>query len=91
MIRTEICKKVTELGRYGRRTLSYSLIEDGPDEEIPITEYGVGVRVEESGEEFLARRFTADREEAFAALDLFATNFVTPISLQYVVEDYIER
>jgi len=91
MEKREICRKITDLGKYGKRTLSYSITMDGPSEDAPYAEFGICVKVLESGEESEARRLTPNKDEAEKLLDLAATNFVTPVSLPYIAQDWLER
>jgi len=85
MIR-EMCRKVTDLGRFGRRTLVYSLIREAGE-----AEYGVGIAVAESGERAEIHGVTPDRARAERLVDLLATYYVTPVALEDVVRDWLER
>lgn len=91
MIKKEICRKITDLGKYGRRTLVYCMTVDNAESDTPCEEYGIAVRVFESGEECEIRKITTDVNVAEKMLDVFATNYVTPVSLKYVVEDWIAK
>ena len=91
MEKREICRKITDLGKYGKRTLSYSITVDGPCEDVSCAEFGICVKVLESGEESEVRRLTPNKEEAERLRDLAATNFVTPVSLSYIAQDWLER
>jgi hypothetical protein len=93
MRRQELCKKVTDLGRAGQRTLSYFITIDGGrgEGDKAYLDYGVGVMIEESGEEALCRCLTVNDDEIKKLADLIATNYVTPVSLGDVIEDWLGR
>ena len=93
MKKIEICKKVTELGKEGQRTLVYFLTADDAECEIgrkgEKTDFGVGISIEESGEEVFVRRITPAESEIKRLCDLLASNFVTPIALGDVIYDWL--
>ena len=80
---TEYCRKTADLGRYGRRTLVYSLIlnEQGG--------FGVSIAIPEFGETETVTDITSDKEKMLSLLDVLATNFVTPVSLRDILEDWL--
>ena len=84
MTKTEICRKVTGLPG-GGRTLIYYLL----DEETDTARYGVSIRHDESGDEKEVRRLSNDRERAEKLVDLLATDFITPNSLDDVVYKFL--
>ena len=65
-------------------TLEYSLTCD------KITDYGVSVRIAESGEERTLRHISTDIHKAEKLLDAITENCVTPICLYEVVSDWLE-
>lgn len=79
MVKTEICRKVTGLGD-GKRTLVYYVIDEGEG----IARFGVSVMVEESRKEAEIRRLSNDEERVKKLIDLLATDFITPNSLESV-------
>lgn len=84
MTKTEMCRKVTGLNG-GQRTLVYSLI----DEEVETARYGVSILFEESADEKEIRRLSNDRERIEKLIDLLATDFITPGSLDDVVYKFL--
>ncbi len=80
MTKTEICRKMAE-----GRTLVYYLIEE---DEKP-SPYGVSVLIEESGDETKAVRLSNERERVERLIDLLATYFITPASLESVVYKWL--
>ena len=93
MEKIEICKKVTELGKEGQRTLVYFLtadtvVCDGISQKGKI-DFGVGITIAESGEEVFVRGITTVEEEIKRLGDLLASNFVTPVTLKDIVEDWL--
>ena len=85
----EICTKVLRLGRNGQRTLTYYITLDDDYRHVPSIQYGVGIRMDETGEETCFRAITPDRSSADRLLDLLASNFVTPMSLCDAVYDWL--
>ena len=66
------------------RTLEYSVICDR------IIDYGLSVKVEESGEECILRHISTDKSLIEGLLNAIADNTVTPVALCEVVSDWIE-
>ena len=89
MERLGICRKITDLGRYGQRTLDYFVTAEGEVDGYP--SYGVGIAVCENGEETMVRGITTKEDEARSLADILATNYVTPVSLGDVVYDWLCR
>ena len=86
MTKSEICRKVTDLGKLGQRTLVYSVTCDINQSE---RDYGVSISIAENGEEMAIRCITTRVEQALGLVDLLASNFVTPVCLEDVVLDWI--
>lgn len=80
MTKTEVCRKISH-----GRTLVYYLTE----EETGASPYGVAVKNEETGEEAMAPRLSNERERVERLLDLMATYFITPASLETVVYEWL--
>ena len=80
MTKSEVCKKVND-----GRTLVYYLLK----EDEGASPYGVSVLNEESGEEVMIRRLSNDRERIERLLDLLATYFITPGSLESVAYQWL--
>lgn len=89
MILTQMCSKITDLGRHGQRTLKYYLTTDTSEDGC--VSYGAGIEIDESGENTFVRCITANRNEACSLIDTLATNFVTPVSLGDIVYDWLCR
>ena len=81
-MRIETARKITDLGKAGQRTLVYYILKEKGS-------YGVGISIEESGEESVVRDVTVSEERALRLSDLLATNYVTPVSLRDVVYDWL--
>lgn len=79
MVKTEICRKITGLDD-SRRTLVYFLVDEGEG----IARYGVSVLLEESRKETEIRRLSNDEERVNKLIDLLATDYITPNSLESV-------
>jgi len=83
MKETEYCRKTVNLGRYGRRTLVYSLLSNERGG------FGVSIAIPEFGETEIVEDIVPDRGTVLSLLDMLATNFVTPVSLRDVLEDWL--
>ena len=90
-MKIEICRKVTDLGKERQRTLVYYLTAeiDADTYESPVEIFGVGICKLETGEEKIFRDVTSVRSRAEELVDLLATNFVTPVSLEDVICDWL--
>lgn len=91
MEKNELCRKIIDLGSGERRTLIYSLITENGS---PLTDeplYGVSIVLKETDEQSLAVGISTDREKVLHLIDMLATGYVTPMSLQDIVYDYICR
>lgn len=84
MTKTELCRKITGLDG-GLRTLVYYLIDEGEG----LARYGVSLVLLESREEREVRRLSNDKERIEKLLDILATNFITPNSLNDVVYKFL--
>ena len=85
MTKTEMCRKITGLGEQGMRTLVYYLTDENEGE----AKYGVAIECTESGSVTVASRLTNDKERAERLLDLLATYFITPLTLNDVAYKWL--
>lgn len=87
----EICRKVTDLGKERQRTLVYFLTAemDTVTYDSPVEIFGVGICKLETGEKKIFRNVTSLRSRAEELVDILATNFVTPVSLEDVICDWL--
>lgn len=89
MKKIEMCRKVVDFGRKDQRTLVYYLIK--PERETkPITTYGIGVKIEETGEESMFIDVSPDHRFVCSLLDRIASGYVTPVTLGDVIYDNLE-
>ena len=89
MKKIEMCRKVMDFGKEGQRTLVYYLIKSERKGKIR-TVYGIGVRMQETGEEAVYIDVSSDYKTVCRLLDLAASGYVTPITLGDVIYDNIE-
>lgn len=85
----EICRKITDLGRSGMRTLVYSLTRDGAENVGAGTQYGVRIEIAETGESAECRGITPEQTRAEYMLDLLASGCATPVTLYDIVYDML--
>ena len=68
-------------------TVSYFLTDTASEDAS--TEYGIGIRIEETGEEEVVERISITKDCAEELLELCFKNGVTPTTLLDVVYDYL--
>lgn len=88
----EICRKVTDLGEAGQRTLIYYITSERvkfPEIDGEVVDYGVKVSISESEEESTISGITTVREKIEELIDMLATGYVTPVILGDIVYDWL--
>jgi hypothetical protein len=89
-----MCKKRVGSDNGRELTLIYSVTVDeltNTSLNASVESYGVGVTVEESGEEVYVRHITLHSSEIFRITSCLSSNFVTPTTLTDIVEDWLCR
>jgi len=89
-----MCKKRAESDNGERLTLIYFVTIDELTNisfDASAESYGVGIAIEERGEEACVRHITLRSSEIFGLTSLLSSNFVTPVTLSDAVEDWLCR
>ena len=86
----EICRKVVNLGKYGERTLVYTVISKYSEEFCRVL-YGISIKVLEDGDEIVIRDITSLKDDVDRIISKLAAGFVTPVTALDVVYDLISE
>ena len=89
-MKREICRKVVDMGAYGRHTVVYAVLSKFSDE-FQKELYGLSVEIPESGEEEEIGYITSLKSVAVGIVKALADGGVTPISARDVVQDLISE
>lgn len=92
MRQMEICRKNTKLHDDEESTIVYYVTIDelvDATTGIVLETYGVGVTICESGEAAIVPNVTFSKTGILALITLLSNNFVTPVSVCEVVDDWL--
>jgi len=89
-----MCRKKVRSDGGEKLSLIYSVtIDELTNDSLAagVESYGVGIAIEESGEEAYVRNITLQSSEIFRLTSLLSSNFATPVTLSDIAEDWLCR